>query len=220
MAAQRLPTFFRLQQNKPMKTRFLPLSLLLLSMISCQNEASIENRLVEVKMGDPDRMIVQVYDRWVQGEYNQEAGFDLDIDEDGLADFRIISKLWGSPGMGVHPEAKLFSLSPDKFFHTLFISDTSFYQHKADSVNEERDSQVKLYNITTFNCRRMQSNDSIFSTSTSENLNYLDSLALLSRTSTYGYLENGFALSSSNFYSVESIPILAAIPHGYLLLSD
>lgn len=189
-----------------MKTILIPLSLLLISMISCQNEATIENRLEEIKMGDPGRMIVQVYDRWVEGEYNQEASFDLDIDEDGLGDFRITSELWGSPGMGVHPVARLSSLSPDKFFHTTFASDTSFYKYEADTVNEESDSQTQLYYVTTFNCRRMQSNDSIFSISTSKNINYLDSMAILSQTSTYGYQENGFVLSSSSYYSSENIP--------------
>ena len=106
-------------------------------------------------------MIVNQVDRIVAGGYNLKRSIDLDVNNDSLADFRLSSEIWGSPGMGMHPSVTFMCLSPNSLMNGYFYADTVFLHHIEETTNDN--SLVYINHKENYSCQRIDSGDSVVS---------------------------------------------------------
>lgn len=143
--------------------------LILVSMIliSCERESS-PSRDGWLTAGSTIGMLVNVHDTVLVGSYHMPLSYFLDVDRNGSNDFEIISNVWGSPGMGQHPEADLVSLDPDWCFSVFNYPDTLFYHYQADTFEFSR---TEIYFRNFYSCYRLGANDSVLRVQQSQFLN-------------------------------------------------
>lgn len=115
-------------------------------------------RREEIVIGEYGGMKLQHHDTILSGGYNQKAGYTIDIDLDGQDDLMLISNIWGSPGMGQHPEADIVSLDKSLGIHGIVFQDTTFFYHKIDTFYY---SKVEIYIRNRYSCRREHPEDQV-----------------------------------------------------------
>ncbi len=188
-----------------MKTKLLPLILVIGFLYSCEKETAGPNNSPTLIIGDPSGMIVQSYNSWIEGGYNELVFQNLDLDNDGGQDFKITSQIWGSPGMGTHPTAKVFSLSAGRQFQTLLSNDTTYYRYEEEMVTEE--NRVNLIFTTTYDCQKKEAEDSVFAVATDQpRLHYLYPNDEMAKSDHYSVFDDGILLCTSGGYEAEVIP--------------
>jgi hypothetical protein len=125
---------------------------------SCEKEGHDRKDLITI--GNYEGLKVVFHDTVLVGGYHNLQQYFLDVDGDGNNDFVLTSNIWGSPGMGQHPEADIASLDKQFFFNMIDFRDTSFLHTQIDTFYG---NQVEIY-IRKYNtCNRMGLNDSILS---------------------------------------------------------
>jgi hypothetical protein len=123
---------------------------------ACKEEEP--ERSGEIVIGEYEGMKIQHHDTILAGGYHQKAGYTIDIDLDGQDDLTLISNIWGSPGMGQHPEADISSLNKSLGIHGIVFQDTTFYYHKIDTFYY---SKVEIYIRNRYSCRREHPEDQV-----------------------------------------------------------
>jgi len=145
-----------------MKKSVIICLLLVLVIASCKKDDESNNNK-EIKLGDYAGMVVNRYDTLIIGGYNQSVYFDLDVNNDSSSDFRITSEVFGSPGMGQHPLAKILSLNSACLFNGTFSDDTTYFHFQRDTFSGDNLSPVTITNTTSYSCRKIGSADLIVS---------------------------------------------------------
>jgi hypothetical protein len=130
---------------------------------SCDKDPGRFNSRDEIIAGNPYRMVITRYDTLLVGGYNQLRGFNLDIDGDLTPDFLLTSEVWGSPGMGQYPRAKIMSLDPNALINCREITDTTFYRMTVDTSYGENWTPVMISYTYSRTCDRVNPKDSIIS---------------------------------------------------------
>ncbi|MBN1925933.1 MAG: hypothetical protein JW798_08860 [Prolixibacteraceae bacterium] len=167
---------------------------LFLAFFACKEENIEVNQPESIQAGNNSNLLVHSYDNLIIGGYNMEKSFELDLDYDNKADFRLTSEIWGSPGMGQHPEVQLLSLTPLCLLNGYKSSDTIFYNFKADTTNNNDQSKVYVKHTKTYSCEKLASGDSIVSIQPETfNLRYINSGGKIYKSD--DYLAGKFSLS-------------------------
>ncbi|MBK6966479.1 MAG: hypothetical protein IPH20_21930 [Bacteroidales bacterium] len=111
-----------------------------------------------ITIGNYSGLKVIHHDTILVGGYNNKRDYFLDVDGDGNNDFVLSSNIWGSPGMGQHPEADIASLGQQFFFNMIEYQDTFFMHAQNDTFYS---NEVAVYLRKYYTCSRMYPNDSI-----------------------------------------------------------
>ncbi len=111
-----------------------------------------------ITIGNYSGLKVIHHDTILVGGYNNKRDYFLDVDGDGNNDFVLSSNIWGSPGMGQHPEADIASLGQQFFFNMIEYQDTTFLHTQNDTFYS---NQVEIYLRKYYTCSRMDIKDSI-----------------------------------------------------------
>jgi hypothetical protein len=145
-----------------MRAKLLLMIGITLYLIACKKEVSsipTSDKFL-IGMTSSDIMINQ-YDTLLVGGYHNLLYFDLDVNGDKNPDFRLTSEIWGSPGLGYHPIALIYSLNSNCMIYGKSITDTAFFNR--DSIIYYNDPSYKIvkYNIFNYSCKRNFQNDSV-----------------------------------------------------------
>lgn len=130
-------------------------------MITCTKEESSSISKDQIIIGSESDILIIKYDTILVGGYHQFKSIDLDINGDMIPDFQFTSEIWGSPGLGQHPRAKLLSLNNNSLINGYFSIDTTYLAYQTDTSYGENMTKVYIYNTTTYSCKRLNNNDSI-----------------------------------------------------------
>jgi hypothetical protein len=169
--------------------------------LSCNKDNQWNNSREEIITGNPNRMVITRYDSLVAGAYNVVSSIDLDIDQDQTPDFKLTSEVWGSPGMGQHPRAKILSLHPDAGLSGSWINDTTFRNVRVDTSYGEFFKPVYLYYVYTETCSRINAKDSVISVEP-------DRFIL-------EYFSNGESITSSDAFTADTLTLTEEAGTGY-----
>lgn len=141
-----------------------------MAVISC-GDGSLADPL-KIQIGQTRSMLVKPYAITLKGAYHSPVSYSLDIDNNGVVDIQFTSNIWGSPGIGQHPEADISSLNNLTFIYAKIISDTAFLFIKNDT---NYFGKVNIILNKTYSCQRISSTDSILSNRDSKYINVLRS---------------------------------------------
>jgi len=110
-----------------MKNLLLLPIVLLLCFSACRKkeEPSPYVRASSVIIGDYTNMVCHTYDSVVVYPV-QPCSINLDVDNDHVDDFRLISSMWGSAGVGHHPRSDIQCLTINASLSGFFTTDTLF----------------------------------------------------------------------------------------------
>jgi hypothetical protein len=141
------------------KITIIPL-LLFLFITACKKEKDdpyIRSSTVEI--GDYTNMLRHIYDSVIfyQG---LPASIDLDMDNDKIADIRLISLMWGSQGLGYHPRSELYCLTKNVSISGYYTSDTTFFSFDQSSYIGY-DSIVNIDEYYQYSCHKISDHDTI-----------------------------------------------------------
>ncbi|MDP1621867.1 MAG: hypothetical protein Q8M08_05970 [Bacteroidales bacterium] len=134
--------------------------LLLLFINACKKEKDdpyIRHDTVEI--GDYTNMSRRIYDTVILYQ-GFPASIDLDLDDDKIADIRLISIKWGSVGMGYHPRSEIYCLTDNVSVSGYYTSDTTFFSFD-QSINIGYDSTVNINEFYRYSCHKISDHDSI-----------------------------------------------------------
>jgi len=132
-------------------------------LFSCEEENRESNSREYLSMGVYETMEVISYDTLLAGGYNEMVSMDLDVNHDNIYDFQISSKIWGSPGLGMHPLTVIKSLDPGSMLSVRTFDDTIYVRYSIYIYYGENGVPVSIYNSTSYFCGIPESTDSIFS---------------------------------------------------------
>lgn len=113
--------------------------------------------------GITDNMLVNEYDTILTGGYNVKSGINLDLNNDSLADFRMTTEIFGSPGMGLHPLVYFMSLHPNSLMNGYLHTDTTFFHIKTDTLINSENANVYIDQRKGKSCRRSDVSDLVVS---------------------------------------------------------
>jgi len=85
------------------------------------------------------------------GGYYQPVALDLDVNSDGINDYRLKSEVWGSPGMGQHPAASILSLHGNALLSGRISTDT-IWLTKTVNYSQEPGQPVVVSTVLSHNC--------------------------------------------------------------------
>lgn len=91
-------------------------SLLLLTIIiwSCtKKKDEIYPRKPTITAGEETNFLIKVYNKTLNGGYNQIDKYQIDIDEDEIFDIEFLSQTWGSSGLGIHSKLSMNIINPE-----------------------------------------------------------------------------------------------------------
>jgi len=132
-----------------MKTiKFIAL-VILAGLISCDKDDKQTNNSNEIKTGDYSGLLVIRYDTIIAGGYHMLREFSLDVNNDDINDFKLSSEVWGSPGMGQHPYAKVMSLNSNSLINGNIIRDSIYYYSVTDIYTSENKTYKTFYHKYT-----------------------------------------------------------------------
>ncbi|MCK9424062.1 MAG: hypothetical protein M0Q38_15865 [Bacteroidales bacterium] len=134
--------------------------LLFLFISACKKEKDdpyIRSNTVEI--GDYTNMLRHIYDSVIfyQG---LPAIIDLDMDNDKIADVRLISLMWGSVGLGHHPRSELYCLTENVSISGYYTSDTTFFSFDQSSYIGY-DSIVNIDEYYRYSYHKISDHDTI-----------------------------------------------------------
>lgn len=142
---------------------------------------------VQIEIGDREGMVVNVYDELLKGDRIEEQSMVIDFDNDCIEDVRLISRVWGSAGLGSHGEPKIVILNEDVSILVESFEDTTYYQF--DSTFYQDDENIIITTNERYLCS--EKTDSIYEINSS-----------IDRVSP---LENGEILHSARDFSSSDI---------------
>jgi hypothetical protein len=113
-------------------------------------------------IGSEENVDVLDLDTILIGSYYDKRSLNLDLNNDGLFDYRLNSYIFGSshnPTYGsslecLHDNAKLLINK---------VSDTLFYCCSHQQISDDEPGIIRIYNFNNYNCMRSGENDSIVS---------------------------------------------------------
>ncbi|MFZ4401362.1 MAG: hypothetical protein ACOYO1_15085 [Bacteroidales bacterium] len=146
-----------------MRTSVLYLIIFTFLITSCKKEAEVmENTasLDYLTLGDYSDLTLNYYDTILIGGYHNTKSINLDIDKDGLFDIRLISDIWGSPGIGQHPCSKIKCLNSNVQLSGAYRNDTSFLNQNTQVLSGSNNT-IEIYKYYNYSCHRITVNDSI-----------------------------------------------------------
>lgn len=135
--------------------------IIFISIYACKKENIELNCSDFVQIGNYEGMIKNNYDTLLIGGYNSVKFIDLDINNDSINDFRLISEIWGSRGMGQHPQVSIICLHENCLIKGQLINDTTFYSYFVNIVVNGPPVYIQYYH--TYSNQRINNDDSIFS---------------------------------------------------------
>ena len=154
-----------------MKTNWLLYLLVLVVTFACKKEEKEDF----IQMGKTNKMIINSYDTLLVGGYNTASVLEIDINKDGVNDFKLKSEIWGSPGMGQHPAASIACLSENCSIKGQLVNDSTFYRSFVHSYYGENGSPFYIQYYQTYSNIRINEYDSVFSILTDVfKVNYLN----------------------------------------------
>jgi hypothetical protein len=127
---------------------------------SCRDKNSPVERKEYIITGNYAGLKVKKYDSILKGGYGNLQELVIDVDDDGYNDFQFSSNVWGSMGMGHHPETKIYSLSPKTLFNVITVNDTHFV-HITTSIDTTSPDRVRYHKYYWISCWKDNNNDSI-----------------------------------------------------------
>jgi hypothetical protein len=187
-------------------TRLIPIIFVLL-FLSCEKDKNETNIQVDkIKLGNYSNMIVHNYDTMLVGGYHNFKFIDLDIDGDSVFDVRFTSEIWGSPGLGQHPQSKVYCLNTKCLVKSNLTNDTTFINFQTDTSYGENWSPVYIYNTTIYSCEKISELDSIIKIQPNEfKMEYLVSDDLINKSDIF--TADTFTLSDE-WYSALNYPLI------------
>nr|HPR31859.1 hypothetical protein [Prolixibacteraceae bacterium] len=136
--------------------------LALTAMMACDPDDP-GNRASGILIGIETGMDLVYHDTLLAGGYHNTRSLDLDLNNDSLSDIRLISDIWGSPGLGQNPCSKIWCLHSGIRFCGYETSDTVFLNRTY--LVDQQPENVVVYETYTHTCQRIDSADSILSVS-------------------------------------------------------
>jgi hypothetical protein len=145
-----------------MNNRICVLAIFILSLTMCKKGDPIQTAESNTKIivGDDSGVQTWALDTVLMGGYQDERSIALDMDGDNLSDFSFTSEIWGSPGVGGHPQSMILSLHENALICGLLKTD-SFIIHHGFNTTVGPDNTTNIYHSITFTCRRLAPEDSI-----------------------------------------------------------
>jgi hypothetical protein len=134
--------------------------IIIFAFFSCDKGDSWTNNNEEIKTGDYSELLVKSYDTIIAGGYHMLREYSLDVNNDDVYDFKLSSEIFGSPGMGQHPQAKIMSLNSNSLFYGNFTSDSIFHYEVIDIYTSDNKTYKRL--ITNIHVTRMKIPDVYF----------------------------------------------------------
>ena len=142
------------------KITIIPL-LFLLFICACKKKENDDPyiRSSTVEIGDYTNMLRHIYDSVIicQGF---SATIDLDMDNDKISDIRLISRIWGSTGLGHHPRSEVYCLTENVSISGYYTSDTTFFSFDQSSYIGS-DSTVHIDEYYRYSCHKISDHDTI-----------------------------------------------------------
>ncbi|MEI6823670.1 MAG: hypothetical protein WCL51_17195 [Bacteroidota bacterium] len=129
--------------------------------ISCKKEVSLPDENNSIIIGKTSGLLTKTYDAVLIGEYNGLKSFDLDVNGDNIPDFRFTSEIWGSPGLGQHPQSRLLCLNNNSLIFGYLNTDTTYLDFQSDTSYGQNMTPVYIYNTTIYSCMKISDADSI-----------------------------------------------------------
>ena len=165
-----------------MKKNCLLYLLVLVVTFACKKEE--KNNFIQ--MGKTNKMIINSYDTLLVGGYNTSSVLEMDINKDGINDYKLKSEIIGSPGMGQHPTASIACLSENCTIKGQLLNDTTFYKSFVHSYYGENGSPLFIQYYQTYSKIRTNEYDSVFSIQTNVfKVNYLDDSDVIHQSDLY-----------------------------------
>lgn len=169
-----------------MKKGGLIFLIIIISVYACKKENLGINSSDFVQIANYENMIRNSYDTIIMGGYNEALSIDLDLNKDGVNDFRLRSEIWGSPGMGLHPEASILSLNENCLINGQLLNDTTFYSYFVHTYYGENGSPFYIQYYHTYSNQRINDDDSIFSVQTNGfKINFLNESDIIYNSEEY-----------------------------------
>ncbi len=170
--------------------RFLTI-IITVFLISCEKDNII--RKSDITFGDYTNMIVTNHDTILVGGYHDTQKLDIDIDNDNVKDIRLISEIWGSPGLGQNPCSKIWSLHDKMLINGYFTNDTSFL-NRSTRIFSGPNNTTEIYEYYNYTCHQIDESDSILHI-------YYDMFKLLP-------MDRGNPLNMNDSFKADSITLI------------
>ena len=137
--------------------RFLTI-VLLIFLISCERDNYLTKS--EINFGDYSNMIDTYYDTILVGGYHNSQNLDIDINNDNIYNIRLISEVWGSPGLGQNPCSKIWTLNDNTLMNGYLKNDTSFL-NRSTRILSGPNNTTEIYEYYRYSCHQIEESDSI-----------------------------------------------------------
>jgi hypothetical protein len=119
-------------------------------LISCEKDKIPQSNTV---IGTYDNMIVTNYDTFLIGAYYHAKSIEIDINDDSIKDIALVSVIWGSPGLGMHPRSEIYCLHNNIKFSGYFTNDTTFL-HRWTRILEGANNTTEIYMYNVYSGQR------------------------------------------------------------------
>ena len=147
------------KKNLPLLLLFM-LTPLLLS--SCEWFSSEENnRGDRIQMGLHKNMLLITHDTIVNGGYNDNISYSMDVDGDNVDDLEVQPIHIGSPGMGNFYHTSFLSLHQEIALSVNLTTDTTFLHVAVDTNRYYSPPHVYIHTYNTYSCKRIDDSDTI-----------------------------------------------------------
>lgn len=170
--------------------------IMIFAFFSCDKGDSWTNNNEEIKTGDYSGLLVKSYDTIIAGGYHMLREYSLDVNNDDVYDFKLSSEIFGSPGMGQHPQAKIMSLNSNSLFHGIITNDSIFHYEVIDISTYDNKTYKTTYHKYT--CDKDDDPRCLFSYLNQEYFKF-------------SYFDPDEIISVSDDFQADTIDIL---PHG------
>jgi len=142
-------------------------------LITCKKDNISNIESDKLIIGNNTNLIINQYDTVLIGEYYYLHYIDIDVNSDKISDFRFISEIWGSAGLGHHPRSVILCLNTNSLLYGILKNDTN-YLHRSTSTytytlsDTETNKRVEIRNSNNYTCSKLGANDSIISIQTGQ----------------------------------------------------
>ncbi|MFT6280889.1 MAG: hypothetical protein ACJA0U_001010 [Salibacteraceae bacterium] len=119
----------------------------------------IRGNAADVVIGDTQGMFVQSLNITLNGDYNDPDDYDLDLNNDGLADITFRSIVMGSPQLGTSPRSFIRSLHANASMWMESFADTTFLINGTSTL--VNNGYVWFIESATHSCTQLNPSDSV-----------------------------------------------------------
>ena len=140
--------------------KYILLLIFHLLIVSCERQEKI--RTDHIIIGNTFNLIVDSHDKVVVGDYPVPGIYEIDLDLDGVFDYKLksyVDKFF--PG-GYLPGADIECLHKDAYFFTNIVRDTIYFTGHDTTIQNEGDTTYVRY-YDQYDCFNISGNDSIVS---------------------------------------------------------